>query len=75
MAQVLEKNELTVDLLDGKEVSEQEYLDIYMEYPDVCFEYVDGRLRRLEVSINDVIAMGEFLHILFGQYFENSNEL
>ncbi len=73
MAQVLEQNQLTVDSLDGKEVSEQAYLDIYMEYPDVSFEYVDGRLRRLEVSINKVIAMGEWLIQLLKLYFDNNH--
>ncbi len=73
MLKVKEINQSVEDLLDGKEVSEEEYLDKYMEYPDADFEYVDGRLRRLSVSINDVVAMGEFLLKLFSLYFDNNS--
>ncbi len=73
MLKVKAENQSADDFLDGKEVSEQEYLDQYMEYPDANFEYVDGRLRRLRVSVNDVISMGEFLLKLFSLYFDNNS--
>ncbi len=73
MLKVKETNQSRTELLDGKEVSEQEYLDQYIEHPHFNFEYVDGRLRRLGVSINSVIAMGEFLLKLLSLYFDNNS--
>ncbi len=70
MAQLLEKEEL----LDGKEISEEEFLAVDGEFDEIKYEYVDGRLESLGMSVKKVIRCGIFLVKLFEAYFvDNPN--
>ncbi len=70
MQQVKEKKQLEV-LLDGKEVSEQDYLSIYHEFDGVKYEYVNGRLQSTKMSIGKIVEYGMFLIELFTTYLKH----
>ncbi len=71
MDQVKEKNQLGEVLLDGKEVSEQDYLNIYREYDGIKYEYVNGRLLSTTMSIGKIVEYGMFLIELFRAYLRH----
>ncbi len=68
MEKLKEKKQIIEVLLDGKEVSEQEYLDIYHEVDGVKYEYVNGRLQSTTMSIGKIVEYGMFLIELFRAY-------
>ncbi len=67
---MLELKEMN-QLLDGKKVSEQEYLEIYNEVDGIKYEYVNGRLKSIGMSVKKVERNGVFLIKLFEAYFDN----
>ncbi len=67
---MLELREMT-KLLDGKKVSEQEYLQIYKEVDGIKYEYENGRLKSIGMSVKKVERNGIFLIKLFESYFDN----
>ncbi len=71
MEQVKEKKQRLNALLDGKEVSEQDYLKVYHEFDGVKYEYVNGRLLSTKMSIGKIIEYGMFLIELFRAYLKH----
>ncbi len=58
-------------LLDGTRVSEQEYLQEYNEVDGIKYEYVNGRLKSIGMSVKKVERNGIFFIKLFEAYFDN----
>ncbi len=67
---MLELKEMN-QFLDGKKVSEQEYLEIYNEVDGIKYEYENGRLKSTGMSVKKVERNGIFLTKLFELYFDN----
>ncbi len=68
MEQLKEKERLTEILLDGKKVSEEDYLATFHEFNGIKYEYVNGRLVSTGVSIGKIVEYGMFLIELFRAY-------